>query len=117
VADASTDGDTLLDCRDNCPTVSNEDQADSDGDGIGDACPSGGGTGQTDGNTTDPDPSMVTPDGGQSGQSTDGVNGQSGEESASPQCGAGACGSGVAGAVPLTLIGVGARRSRRRRPC
>jgi len=33
-----SDGDTILDCNDNCPTVSNPNQADSDGDGVGDVC-------------------------------------------------------------------------------
>jgi hypothetical protein len=32
------DGDTIADIGDNCPLVANPDQADSDGDGIGDAC-------------------------------------------------------------------------------
>jgi hypothetical protein len=32
------DGDSVADCVDNCPTVSNPDQADSDHDGSGDAC-------------------------------------------------------------------------------
>jgi hypothetical protein len=34
----SSDGDYVPDDRDNCPEVYNPDQADSDGDGIGDAC-------------------------------------------------------------------------------
>ena len=34
----SKDGDIIPDDQDNCPTVSNTDQADSDGDGVGDAC-------------------------------------------------------------------------------
>jgi hypothetical protein len=32
------DHDGIIDCKDNCPTVSNPDQKDTDGDGIGDAC-------------------------------------------------------------------------------
>src|SRR3970040_2802860 len=32
------DGDTIDDAIDNCPDVVNEDQADTDGDGVGDAC-------------------------------------------------------------------------------
>jgi hypothetical protein len=32
------DADAVVDCLDNCPTAANADQADLDGDGIGDAC-------------------------------------------------------------------------------
>jgi len=35
-----SDGDTICDKADNCPSVNNPDQKDSDGDGIGDACDS-----------------------------------------------------------------------------
>jgi PcRGLX-like protein central beta sandwich domain/Thrombospondin type 3 repeat len=38
VADTDSDNDGVADCNDNCPGVSNTDQADSDGDGIGDVC-------------------------------------------------------------------------------
>jgi Dockerin type I domain len=37
-SDADTDGDGVASCNDNCPDVSNGDQLDSDGDGIGDVC-------------------------------------------------------------------------------
>ncbi len=33
-----SDGDGILDSEDNCPTVPNEDQLDTNGDGVGDAC-------------------------------------------------------------------------------
>src|SRR5262249_11020908 len=35
---ADQDGDGILDNKDNCPTIPNADQEDSDGDKIGDAC-------------------------------------------------------------------------------
>ncbi|MEZ4561191.1 MAG: malectin domain-containing carbohydrate-binding protein [Thermomicrobiales bacterium] len=36
---SDADGDYIPDSLDNCPNVQNPDQADSDGDGVGDACP------------------------------------------------------------------------------
>ncbi len=36
--DTDTDGDGVADCKDNCPTVANADQADADGNGVGIAC-------------------------------------------------------------------------------
>ncbi len=43
-----TDADGTVDSLDNCPTIANADQADADGDGIGDACDSNGGGSGTD---------------------------------------------------------------------
>jgi hypothetical protein len=40
IPDVDSDNDGTLDCKDNCPTVANADQKDSDNDGIGDACDS-----------------------------------------------------------------------------
>jgi len=37
-ADTDSDDDTVADCIDNCPSVVNPDQTDTDNDGIGDAC-------------------------------------------------------------------------------
>lgn len=38
VAEADADGDNITDCIDNCPTLSNPDQQDVDGNVVGDAC-------------------------------------------------------------------------------
>ncbi|MCG3137177.1 MAG: hypothetical protein HJJLKODD_01020 [Phycisphaerae bacterium] len=57
VAETDTDADGRPDCVDNCDLIANPDQADSDGDGIGDLCdapPSGGGGGGGGGGTPPP---------------------------------------------------------------
>ncbi len=46
--ETDTDGDTVIDSEDNCPNVSNLDQIDSDGDGIGDECEVSGGEADSD---------------------------------------------------------------------
>ncbi len=43
------DGDNVCDTEDNCPDISNPDQADSDGDGLGDVCDAPTGSGPCDG--------------------------------------------------------------------
>jgi C1A family cysteine protease len=48
--DADCDG--VLDGQDNCPTVANPDQADSNGDGVGDACTFVEGDGNSDGHVS-----------------------------------------------------------------
>jgi len=46
--DTDSDGDGICDNADNCPSVSNADQADTDGDGMGDACDDSDGDGVVD---------------------------------------------------------------------
>ena len=48
---SDSDGDGVIDCLDNCPSRPNPDQADSDGDGVGNVCSTGtfsGGSGTAD---------------------------------------------------------------------
>jgi len=59
---ADTDGDGIDDGSDNCPTVANHDQADSNHDGRGDACSSNNGGGNNNGSAT-PNPSGNFPPG------------------------------------------------------
>src|SRR5262249_44952465 len=47
VPNGDTDGDGVIDLHDNCPTVSNPDQVDSDRNGVGDPCQDADGDGYT----------------------------------------------------------------------
>ncbi len=76
--DIDTDGDGILDSADNCPLVANADQADADGNGMGDACDFGGT--DTDGDSIDdlwdncvddPNPSQSDTDGDGIGDACD----------------------------------------------
>lgn len=66
------DGDNYFGLNDNCPNISNSDQLDSDGDGVGDACDidqmninsisSGGGSGSNTGNSESEEGGIVSDD-------------------------------------------------------
>ncbi len=128
VPDTNRDADSIPDCRDNCPDTPNEDQADANQDGVGDACASAGGGGDGSGGggsggggaaggangQTGGDTNVVTPDGGQSGQSGGALNGQDTQTSPTPQCGSGACGAGSASALPLMMVSLTLPSLRRR---
>ncbi len=53
------DSDGVANYIDNCPTVSNPDQADGDGNGIGDACDAGWGPGSTFGTMHEANPLLA----------------------------------------------------------
>jgi len=93
--DPDEDGDGVPNALDNCPTVANADQADSNGNGVGDAC-----------EPLPPGPSEPPPASG-SGQPTD-----TGTTSTPRTCGAGALIPLFAGS--LLFFSRGMRKSRRR---
>ncbi|WP_428269633.1 OmpA family protein, partial [Haliangium sp.] len=118
------DGDGIDDGDDNCPEVANADQADQDGDGLGDACDDSDGDGIVDGDDNCP----RAPNQGQLDFDNDGVG-----DACDPDAdgdgftddlslGGGGCaagsGNGAAGGAWLLLLsglGLGLARRRRRR--
>ncbi len=127
VSDTDTDGDGVPDCKDNCPSVPNPDQADSNHSGVGDACeqpsppngqtppPSGGetppppGSGQT---TPPPENGQTTPQEGGEQQTGETEEQEEWERWHCP------CGFGAATAVEGSTLAwaLFAVSSRRRRP-
>ena len=92
--ETDTDGDGVIDACDNCPSVSNPDQANSDPDSHGDAC--------------DNCPDLSNEDQADS----DGDGRGNGCDSvivviARRTCGAGLCGAGGAAMLPVILLGLG----------
>ncbi|MDF1561412.1 MAG: matrixin family metalloprotease [Deltaproteobacteria bacterium] len=111
-----TDSDGVSDGMDNCPLVANPSQADSNLNGVGDACDGGA----TDGGVTD---GGGLPDGGggfdggvsDGGTTSDGGGGGSGEEDGTFGCFCGQSGRGGAPAELALLAIVGLLFRRRRR--
>lgn len=128
-----SDGDGVPDCPDNCPAAPNADQADSDGDGVGNACetgsdvttgddgtgnggPSDGGDSATAPGDGDPGPTGSDLPGSAAGSADSSLDSTDGALDLAPNsaCGAGACGSGASGAMQLTLLFMaGAKRMQR----
>jgi hypothetical protein len=135
VPDTDTDVDGVADCIDNCPAIPNPDQADSDGDGIGDACdddeleiwegpvelqPPGGvanhghwDTGAAEAQTLDGDSGSVKGEGGE-GYGTGTTPDELPPSDADLIAFVPACGPMTFASIWLTILGLDALRMRRR---
>ncbi len=128
VADVDTDEDGVADCDDNCPESFNPDQADADGDGIGDACDALENLGddqvssEPGGPADDSDESPADDDnGGAPGLGSSGEGGDREAQGWGEEVGlvheqveelltsgvANPCGAGAAAVLPLTVLGLG----------
>lgn len=103
---ADDDEDGVQNCADNCPAVANADQADIDGNGIGNACQNGDGNDDTGKN----DDTNASDNNGVN----DGNGDQDIDESFEDSPDNLFCGAGALGVLPTILLGLGATRLRRR---
>ncbi len=111
-----TDGDGIGDECDNCPFAANSDQTDSDGDGIGDACDTtpNGAPPPTDSGTAAP-PAGPSDDGQSQADAPSTDNSNSADDGTQPTMPRSLCGSGLLGAVSLSLLSLVIARPRGRR--
>jgi len=97
--DGDPDLDGILTSMDNCPQTENQDQADSDGNGVGNACDGGNGTGG----------GMPGTGGGNGTGGSSGEGGNSGEGGSGPGTGSGGAGGAPVPPPPPDNGGCGCR--------